>query len=258
MDMADNVSAALDGSLFSSPPRMPPNRGKERRNPSITPRKFKRFFTPRPRVSSKPSAARRALRDLTAPALNRCLTPMSSPLKPISEEIAPDELVSEAATRGYKRRKFQHTPESSPLRSTLRLESPPALLCAPDTKPALLSPIESRPPSQSNRELGDSDVESEDDLPTQLLPIRRPVPLANRGMSAQLVQRMTGGVPRGGHASLSCPVADWRTETADFCSGPEDVHLCSSNEGAARCIPFCVASCHSKSIRQDIFPREPC
>jgi len=33
--------------------------------------------------------------------------------------------------------------------------------------------------------------------------------------------------------------------TADFCSGPDDVHFCSSHEGSQRCIPFCVASCHS-------------
>src|SRR5438105_2486454 len=100
-------SAMLTNSLLSSPPRAPPSRGKERRNPSITPRKFQRFFTPRSRVSSNPSAARRALRDLAGPALNRCQTP-SSPLKPISEDNVAGEL---PVHRSAKRQKIQHTPD---------------------------------------------------------------------------------------------------------------------------------------------------
>jgi hypothetical protein len=51
--------------VFSSPP--PPPSGKERRNPSVTPRRFRKFFTPTTR-SMRP---RRILSDLDEPSLNR-------------------------------------------------------------------------------------------------------------------------------------------------------------------------------------------
>jgi hypothetical protein len=42
------------------------------------------------------------------------------------------------------------------------------------------------------------------------------------------------------------PLLDWRTETADFYSTPEDAHFSSSHEGAPRAIPFCTATCRSE------------
>ena len=239
-------SAVLSNSLLTSPPRLPPSRGKERRNPSITPRKFRQFFTPRSRVSSKPSAARRALRDLTAPALNRCQTP-SSPLKPISESNGLYDASTGAASRGHKRRKMQHTPETSPLQPSF-LEPSPVLPNLPTNRPDLLSsPLGSPHARESSLDFDDfDDGDYDDELPLAQLPMRGPVPLTSRGMSGQLAQRMTGGMSGVGHRSMSCPVADWRNETAGFCSSREDFHLCTSHERAARCIPFCAASCHSK------------
>ncbi|KAH8908834.1 WD40 repeat-like protein [Coniochaeta sp. PMI_546] len=239
-------------SLLSSPPRMPSSQAKERRKPSITPRKFQRFFTPRSRISSQPtSASSRALRDLTASALNRCQTP-SSPLKAISEDRVCDDIASAAAVRAPKRQKIQHTPETSPLRPTFTHDSSPPsadISVSPSRRRQLLSPIRSLPASQSSQDAADSeDMMSEDDAPSLPGPVTRTVPLPSRGLAAQLVQRMTGGVPRGGHQLMRCPVADWRTETADFCSRPEDVHMCPSNEGPGHCIPFSVASCNTNSL----------
>ncbi|KAK3937645.1 WD40-repeat-containing domain protein, partial [Diplogelasinospora grovesii] len=251
-------SATLTNSLLSSPPRLPPSsqNSKERRNPSITPKKFKRFFTPRSRVSSKPSAARKALHDLTAPALNRCQTP-SSPLKPISEDN--DELPSlHDAHRGAKRRKTVHYATPDRKRPCEQLPTPlntsPVLFQTPDnTRSALRSPIQTLQSSQSTIQ-DVSDLEDEafsddgEELPGETRLLRRPVQLYRRGMAAQLVQRMTGGLPTGGYGRLSCPISDWRTEAADFCSKPEDVHLCSSHEGEPRTIPFCTTSCHKSSL----------
>jgi hypothetical protein len=246
---AAKTTATMARSLLSSPPRMPSSQAKERRKPSITPRKFQRFFTPRFRVSTQPtSASSRALRDLTASALNRCQTP-SSPLKAISEDMILDDGAGAAPVRATKRRKIQHTPETSPLRSRSPPRSPPALPdmhATPSRRRQLLSPIRSLPASQSSQDVTDSeDMMSEDDLPSMPAPVKRTMTLPSRGMAAQLVQRMTGGVPRGGHQLIRCPVADWRTETADFYSRPEDVHSCPSNEGPGQCIPFSVASCNS-------------
>jgi hypothetical protein len=92
----------------------------------------------------------------------------------------------------------------------------------------------------------------------------RPVPLHRRGLGGQLVQRMTGAMRYGSARALECPVSgrhcnavaltinhtnpllDWRTETADFYSTPEDAHFSSSHEGAPRAIPFCTATCRSE------------
>ncbi|KAJ4306366.1 hypothetical protein N0V88_001166 [Collariella sp. IMI 366227] len=48
--------------------------------------------------------------------------------------------------------------------------------------------------------------------------------------------------------ALECPVADWRTETANFYSGSDDVHFSSSHEGAPRTIPFCTTASHKSSL----------
>ncbi|EAQ90617.1 hypothetical protein CHGG_02552 [Chaetomium globosum CBS 148.51] len=253
--MADKIpssparrSATLNAALLSSPPRAPSTHGKERRNPSITPRKFQRFFTPRSRVSSKPSAARKALCDLTAPALNRYQTP-SSPLKPISEELylpLPQE-----AHRG-KRRKFNHsTPEKQTTYLPSPLQSSPLLPTA-DLRPGLASPIQSLRSRRALQDVvyRDDDVsEDEDEVPEVMAaPLKAPVPLHRWGLGAQLVQRMTGAMRFASEKALECPVADWRTETADFQSRPEDAHFSSSHEGAPRAIPFCTTTCHKSSL----------
>ncbi|KAL2151825.1 hypothetical protein VTH82DRAFT_5009 [Thermothelomyces myriococcoides] len=241
-------SVTSNASIASSPPRAPSSRTKERRNPSITPRKFQRFFTPRSRVPSKPSAARKALCDLTAPALNRCQTP-SSPLKPISEESLPNP---DDGHRG-KRRKLNHsTPEKqaasylpSPLNSS-------PLLPTAELKPALKSPIQSLKSRRVLQDgvLRDEDVSEDEEEEQEVVatPAKAPVPLHRRGLGAQLVQRMTGTMRYASERPLECPIGDWRTETANFQSRPEDTHFSSSHEGAARAIPFCTAACHKNSL----------
>ncbi|RYC61121.1 hypothetical protein CHU98_g5083 [Xylaria longipes] len=222
-----------------SPPRQ--RSGKERKDPSITPRKFKRFFTPRSRVPSQLSPARKALRDLAAPAVNRRYqTPApSSPLAPVFEEELHGEDLELQSCSLPKRRKIQHTPESSPVRPS-PLGTPHGL------GPCLLSPIRSLCPSQ---EICESDDEySDNDIPAPSHPPKRLRSLPSRGLAGQLAQRELGGLPRAGHAYMSYPAADWRIDTANFYSRPEDVHTCTSHEGPGQCIPFCAATCHRSGI----------
>ncbi|KAJ2984622.1 hypothetical protein NUW58_g5962 [Xylaria curta] len=230
-----------ENSRLLSPPRQ--RSGKERKDPSITPRKFKRFFTPRSRVPSQLSPARKALRDLGAPTINqRYQTPApSSPLKPLFEEDeeAHDEDLELQSFRIPKRRKIQHTPESSPIR-------PSPLGASHGLEVCLLSPIQSLCSSQ---EICESDDDhSDDDLPTLSHPPKRLLSLPSRGVAGQLAQRELGGLPRAGHAYMSYPAADWRIDTADFYSRPDDVHTCTSHEGPGQCIPFCTATCHRSGI----------
>lgn len=208
---AAKSSAILIDNLLASPPRAPPSQSKERRNPSITPRKFRRFFTPRSRVSSKPSAVRKALYDLAAPALNRCQTP-SSPLKPISEEQSPSALPRPQDAHREKRRKIHHTPEKQTCHLPSPLNSSPALLPTPDLRPGLCSPIRSVGSRQAlHDELdahdGLSEDEEADEEPEAAPSFKRPVPLHRRGLAAQLVQRMTGGMRYASDHALECPVS---------------------------------------------------
>ncbi|GAP89131.1 putative wd repeat protein [Rosellinia necatrix] len=232
-------SAPEENSVLLSPPRQ--RSGRERKDPSITPRKFRRFFTPRSRVPSQPSPARKALRDLGAPSVNqRYQTPApSSPLKPLFEEESQDEHPDFQSFGLSKRRKIQHTPESSPIRLSLSRASQ-------GLESGLLSPIRSLSSSQEICELDDE--YSDGELPTSSHPPKRLLSLPNRGLAGQLAQRELGGLPRAGHSYMSYPAADWRIDTANFYSRPDDVHSCTSNEGPGQCIPFCAATCHRSGI----------
>ncbi|KAI1767505.1 WD40 repeat-like protein [Hypoxylon sp. FL1150] len=242
-------TANMSNPNLLSPPRA--SNGKERRNPSITPRKFRRFFTPRSRVPSRISPARKALQDLAAPALNnRYQTPApSSPLLPptFSDALMPDDenLQESPSLRRSKRRKFNHTPETSPCRPSVSFDLTPLT----DSGPALLSPIRSLASSQEKIDL-DSDTDESDDemeLPPHSMP-KRIVPLTSRGLAGQLLQREFGGMSRARRSYMSYPTTDWRMDTANFYSNPGDVHECSSHENGGRCIPFCTATCNTNSL----------
>ncbi|KAK9774203.1 putative WD40-repeat-containing domain protein [Seiridium cardinale] len=229
-----------------SPPRR--SNAKERRNPSITPRKFRRFFTPRPRVPSHLapghiSPARKALRDLAAPELNnRLQTPApSSPLAPPHEDghIQDENIVG---NNRAKRRKIRHTPDSSPCRP-LHIETT-ASIPSTRSQSALLSPMQSL---HSSQEILESD-ESEDEDVFDQKPARRLAPVTSRGLAGHLLQREMGGMPRAGRSYMTYPASDWRMETANFYSRPENVHNCVSHDGPGRCIPFCTATCHTNGL----------
>jgi len=201
--------------LMSSPPRLQlPS--KERRKPSITPRKFERFFTPRSRVSTRPSAARKALRDMTAGALNRSRNAFSSPLRAHGSAIEVNGSLTEEK-RPSKRRKLRQTPESSPIRPSCRITPTPLPLAQPALETGLLSPLDSVPASHRKQrpsillddEVLEADADEEDDeLPSVL---REPPPLIRtmeqRGFAGELAQRMLGNRPTVGRQLLSFPVA---------------------------------------------------
>lgn len=99
----------------TSPSRLNSDRLKERkvkRQPSITPRKFTRFFTPRSHGSLLSKSSRRALFDITMPSNNHSGA-QSSPLRPTSNSLAGENSPT-TFTREMKRRKLIHRPSLSP------------------------------------------------------------------------------------------------------------------------------------------------
>jgi len=103
--------------LNSSPPRATRSRQKEEKAPSVTPRRFRKFFTPRSH-GYEHSSARQALHEITAPALNRNVT-QSSPLRPF-KNVNPKEESPTSFIRGSKRQKITSTMETSPRKSSRR------------------------------------------------------------------------------------------------------------------------------------------
>lgn len=87
---------------------------RERRNPSITPRKFNRFFTPRSFGSSGAASSRNALGEINDPANSRDARQSSSSRPP--RPMFGQENTPRVFTQDLKRRKLYHTPESSPER----------------------------------------------------------------------------------------------------------------------------------------------
>ncbi|ROV94073.1 hypothetical protein VMCG_08216 [Cytospora schulzeri] len=259
-----------------SPPR---RQEKQKRAPSITPRKFNAFFARRSGRSgplgTSINDSSRALGAITGSAVNRRQRRIKDspiPLKALGKgnydhardengdrnEIGNGNGNETETPRQTKRRKTGHhtPPESSPLKPPPLFQSSP---CARGTRTderprsALLSPLQSLPASsQVTEDISDFECDQDeddfDDFDDDPEPPKRLTQLTRRGMGAHLFQRQLGSMPRSGHSYLPTPTSDWRSETANFSSGPEDTHFCTSHEGLPRCIPFCAASCNTDSL----------
>ena len=224
----------LPGSQLSSKPR---------KAPTITPRSFTRFFTPKSALErgGKVGASRQVLRDITAGASNR--RGRRSPAKD-TIQIFEDELSSIGDKRRKKRKianSLDVTPRSSPLK---------------------------RIRNQSSAEVSDSDGDTEDTAcgddveslsqehqrhrqePVHVRPIsysgyrsgvgrdlQREIGSYGRITKARSLNRGFGGVK------------DWQHETTNFYTKSEDVHECDNlTKSTSHSIPFCTASCNSMFV----------
>ncbi|TVY53898.1 Cell division cycle protein cdt2 [Lachnellula cervina] len=251
-------SAMSDTLSVGSPPRQA-NGQKERRNPSVTPRKFNRFFTPRSHGYRQSTASRRALNDITAPANNHNIV-QSSPLRPKSSLDHQENQNPTLFGRDLKRRKLVHTPEGSPERTFLskkkgviagnggkargnsqNIQSSPCERVGRSTPYA-----EDRDELEELEEVEAEVYDSEDEesfLPPK--PVERIAPLSDRGLAGRLLQLSLGNSIRQHH---EYPVNDWQDETASFYSKPSDAHTCTSIESGSLCIPFSAASCNTNTL----------
>lgn len=176
-----------------SPQRLLPTYGqngrKERRNPSVTPRKFNRFFTPRSQASKNPSSARQALNDITAPSNNRRGL-LSSPIR--FRSIIEKEETPSTFPRDLKRRKLLHTPEDTPNHTyagskghggfnVLRDEDEDDGQNDDDLQNIQSSPCE----RAAHLDQTEEEEEYQD-------PLKRIIPIDQRGLGGKLLQSMSG------------------------------------------------------------------
>ncbi|KAK3712025.1 hypothetical protein LTR37_009337 [Vermiconidia calcicola] len=202
---------------------------KPKKPPTVTPKRFTKFFTPRNSLSTRggrQSKAGRQLRDITKNAANR-----RRHSRPLQEPnfLAVDE--NELSGRPLKRRKHSIDIASSPPRS-----SPLKHVQAADQ----VNILEDVPTSPM---LSDEDTLT--DLLEDLNPFPQPITrLRQSSCSRRILQRSFGGhdaLTRGWRGNDHCN--DWRAQTANFVSAPHDVHTFT---GSA--LPFCSASCNTNSL----------
>jgi WD40 repeat protein len=202
---------------------------KPKRPPTVTPKRFTKFFTPRASLSSRggrQSKAGRQLRDITRNGLNRRRISGGKSL------LDPEDKHSTATSeRPFKRRKRSidigsSPPQSSPLKRVQIADE--------------IQIFEDLPSSPAFSEQ-DASIELPDDFKPFPKQIRR---LRQAGAIQSTLQRSFGGRDAlGVGRRLPDHCADWRAETADFVSTPDDVH---SFRGSA--LPFCTASCNTNSL----------
>ena len=204
--------------------------GKTKGLPTVTPKRFKKFFTPRSSLSTRggrQSKAGRQLRDITKNGANRRRS-----VRPLQLDGTKDKEREQPGDRPSKRRKISidissSPPRSSPLKHVQATEQPHSPELAP------ISPMSS-----------DDDGLSE--IFEQLEPFPKPIRrLQHTGRSQRILERSLGGydaLARGRRGGEHC--VDWRAETANFVSTPADMHRFVTRDT----LPFCTASCHTNSM----------
>jgi hypothetical protein len=217
-----------------SPQRPPPTYGrdgrKERRNPSITPRKFSKFFTPRSQASTNSTSARQALNDITAPSNNRPGV-LSSPIRFTSRIRAEKKDNLSTFPRDLKRRKLLHTPEPTPERTYPHTkEHGFEVLEDEDEDNDDFPNIQSSPCERAaHLDRKEEEDKVEDDENVYQEPLRRIIPIGRRGLGGKLLQSMSGLPTRNGRQHHVYP-----TNGNDSFDGLRGTELTTSQIGKMR------------------------
>lgn len=179
---------------LSRGPSTQPSGQRERRNASVTPRKFRRFFTPRPQPNLPTSSARLALHEMSAPSLNShsALSTMEDPFQSLGAQENSD------FPRSLKRRKIGQS-KLSPAHNIEKKER--AFMPLEDKKREenTWEHAQSSPCERAFVMAEDSDDEEMIEAPSKPHgPVKHIVPLRNRGLGVQLLGRSVGGSYRSG------------------------------------------------------------
>ena len=239
-----SCATSTNGENLGSSPVLPSlgkqHGSKPRKAPTITPRSFTRFFTPKSSLvrGGRIGTSRQALRDITASASNR--KGRRTPTKDTVQLFRED---GEGTVGGSKRRK-RKIPDSS------------------DVTPDRSSPLKRiRNQSMDVSEDEGSDtgtIESRDDAEEALRRYGRQPKFINRitgsnyrGGQGRYLRREIGTRGRAtepGYLSHGVGISkEWQQETTNFATRPEDAYICANVATPSdHTIPFCTASCNSK------------
>ncbi|KAJ5690551.1 hypothetical protein N7462_004943 [Penicillium macrosclerotiorum] len=239
----------------SSPPSVASEAGggrRPRKPPTVTPRSFRRFFTPRSLLDSgnngsSVKTSRQALRALTSPAVNRLSPAFTRTSKAGSARNPYDGLPEDFIRTPSRKRKHSFSSAVSPLQSS------------PLKKVRVRSPVDDEVDQKAT--IRDIDVANlgprgrcgATAITPSSLPKRRPVSPVSRSRSLQTSGSLFMRTLQGSRANRltirSTAGAGWQDLTSEFHSRPEDRHSCASyaNEGSLA-LPFCNVSCNTNSL----------
>lgn len=212
---------------------------KPRKPPSVTPRTFTRFFTPKSSLerAGRIGASRQALRDITASASNRRGKGRRTPTKD-TIQIFEDDFRLPSGGTGTKKKK-RKIPDSL---DVTRRSSP-------------LKRIRNQSVDVSDSESAAEDTNSSDDavILRQRQGIKhrqhpkRVHPILQSGYRKGLGRDLQREI--GGYGKITKARCLAQHETSTFYTTPKDVHDCN-NLGlpTGHSLPFCSASCNTNSL----------
>lgn len=219
--------------------------GRIRKPPPITPRRFNKFFAPRPRDARQSvRTSRAALKSISSTALNTRRNQLSQEgAEGFDEYISANE---NAVSR--KKRKYSTISASVSSNSTPYSRAVNFLPSSQDALPS--SPLKGRDDDDDDEILEDSDAETEideqsfsyeeDELPAG----PRAQPYARISTSHSLLStRVSGRRP----IRIAGPSNLWQAETANFYSEAADVNE-ELHTREPPTLPFCMASCNTNPL----------
>lgn len=219
-----------------------PTVSRPKKPPPITPRRFTKFFTPRPRNAVQAvRTSRRALRSITGPALN-------SRNKPREHHVEDTDIVSmqtideNQSSRPSRKRKYS-TYSAIPSIASSPIKAGGFLSSSQETGPRLEDCTkklwDEEEADTELEDLQDSGDEEEDEAPPP-----PSVPYRSISTSASILStRLTGRLSRKETPKSQA----WQDQTASFVSNPEDNYECNTISGHV-VLPFCVANCNTNSL----------
>ena len=244
-DVLSSRATSTDGENPTSSPVLPPAKrqdgGRPRKAPTITPRSFTRFFTPKSSLErgGRIGASRQALRDITSSGSNR--SGRRSPTKDFAKGLGEDIRRTDNLLGRRKRKthdSLNTTPErSSPLKR-IRNQS-------------LEIPEDDDSGHGSGEELGyRSPIGSRQDR--KIITITGPIVCSKyRGPQGRSLRREIGAYgtitkSRSFNHQLA-GAKEWQYETTNFFTKPEDTYVCMNVAAQAdNTIPFSIATCNSE------------
>ncbi|KAL5337762.1 WD40-repeat-containing domain protein [Aspergillus crustosus] len=235
-----------DHDIPSSPPSIASDAGlrrKLRKPPPVTPRSFRRFFTPRSLLDSGSHgsafrASRQALMDLSSPAVNRLGPAFTRTLKAVMSKPEPPDLLRTPS----RKRKLSFSSVGSPLQSSpLRKIRAPGLVYDDGELEIPVKDID----ITVARPIRDVKLAPPVKLPHRVSPVRRSKALQTSGA---LFMRSVSG-PRANRVTIRSQLgAGWQDLTSSFHSRPDDSYTCTSTSGERLALPFCTASCNTNTL----------
>ena len=245
-DILSSRAATIDGDNPTSSPVLSPARkqdgGKPRKAPTITPRSFTRFFTPKSSLErgGRIGASRQALRDITSSGSNRSgrRTPTKDTVNGVGE--------STSQTDDVLRRRKRKTHES--LNTTPDRSSPLKRI----RNQSLEIPEDDGSAHGSGEELEDRSPTC-GRLDRRIITVTEPVVRSKyRGPQGRNLRQEIGAYgtitkTRSFNHQLA-GAKEWQYETTNFFTKPDDAYVCMNVAAQAdNTIPFSIATCNSES-----------